>query len=266
MLKKLLLIGLLLYSVTIPNGHYRTTRITIDGISGTCYGTLLSKKTVSGSWSSQSEIGIYAPDEVITAFKEYKDDYYYLNYLQDVSEGLLYWPIFPPEEFKLLLYYPDTGKFVISDPLERYALTSEFKAVVDNNSISVTRNYNYFKLTLITAVRILIGVVVSVIVSSLYGKPNRDDMRLFIITNLIFNILLNVFISIYSFKNGFSIVEYYMFLWAIYLVFFVIQASIYKHKTISTYEPIACAFLGNVAAYFVGLILVDIAPALYTIL
>lgn len=266
MFRKILAVGLLLLSLNIRNGQYNTTRIAIEGIDKTCYGTLLSSKTISGSFSTQNQMDLNAPDKVIEAFKEYKDEYYYLNYFQDVSEGLLYWHIFPPKEFKLLLYFPDTDTFIESEPLERYALTSEYKAVVDNNSIKVFRNYNYFKLSVITLIRIIIGVVLSVVVSALYGKPNNDDMKLFILTNTIFQTLLNVGISIYGFKNGFGIVEYYLFLWFIYVIFFVIQAYIYQTKTISTYQPIVCAFLGNIATYFAGLFLVDIIPSLFNIL
>lgn len=267
MLKKTLLVSLLLFSLNISNGYYRTTRIQIEGINGVCYGTLLSEKTTSGSWSTQNIIDLYAPKEIIEAFKEYKNDYFYLNYFQDVSEGLLYWPIYPPEKFKLLLYYPESKTFIVSDVTERYALTSQFKAIIDsNNNIDIIRNYNYLGLSLITIIRIIIGAAVSIVVSILYGKPNRDDVKYFILTNLIFHIILNIFISIYSYKNGFSIVEYYLFLWFVYLVFFVIQSIIYQRNLNSTDQPIVCALLGNIAAYFVGLLLVDIFPALFTIL
>lgn len=105
MFKKFMLIALLLTStIGINNGYNQTTRITFNGINETCYGTLLSRTSVSGTWSSELSLDLSAPKEVKTFFKGFKDEdgFFYLNYFQDLTDGLLYWPFYPPEEFKVL--------------------------------------------------------------------------------------------------------------------------------------------------------------------
>lgn len=270
MLKRLLIIGMVLfYPLNVFNGNYQTTKIEFSNIEGTCYGTLLSRKTVSGSWSVQKELDIRAPKKVITFFSEFKDEdnFFYLNYLQDVSEGLLYWPFYPPEEFRVLLYYPDTDSYAISDTIiSRYALCSTFKATINDGVISLSRNYNYTKLIFLTLSRTLIFVAVSFLVTLIYGQPRKRDLKYFFISDVAYQLLLNILISIYSFKNGFTIVEYYLIMWIPYLIFFVIQGYYYTHNSNAYRSPYMCTFLSNLAAYVAGILLVDVMPQLFTLI
>ena len=88
MIKKLLICCLLLiHPLRAFNGYYQATKIELEGIKGPCYGTLLSRYSESGSWSTKKTIDFDAPAEVVQAFVEYDDSghYFYLNFLQDVS-------------------------------------------------------------------------------------------------------------------------------------------------------------------------------------
>ena len=269
MVKKILLVLMMLVThPAINNGYHQATRIEIDGINEECYGTLLSSKAESGYWSSQMVVDLRAPDKVLYAFQNYEDPdrYLYLNYLQDVSEGLLYWMNYPPEEFKLLLYYPDSDTFVNSDTTyTRYALTSTYHARIENGVIHLDENYNYLQLILLTIVRILIGLAVTILIVRLYGKIRPKDIKLVFLTSLIYQVVLNVLISIYSFKNGFSIVEYFMFLAVPYILFFLWQGHLYSTKAEAIPNAYYCSFFSNLCAYCVGLALVDFVPKLFTI-
>ena len=249
------------------NGHYQTTTIEFKNIEGTCYGTLLSDKTVSGTWSSTQELDLAVSEEVLSFFREFEDEdrFFFLNYLQDVSEGKMYWPIYPPEEFKVLLYYPDSGEYAISGKMERYALNSTFSAVVEDGNVILKRNYDYPRLIGITLLRIVILSTVSFLVTWIYSQRDKHVLKPFFISELVFQILLNLGISAYSFRYGFSMMEYIAVFWILYIIFFLIQGYLYSKKTNMIGMPYMCSFFSNVAAYGVGLILLDLYPALYTI-
>ncbi|MBQ6559459.1 MAG: hypothetical protein IJL85_01380 [Erysipelotrichaceae bacterium] len=268
MFKRLLLVATLLLGVSgIWNGYYQTTEVTFVGIHETCYGTLLSKKSESGTWSYQLELDLNAPEEAMNFFKEYRDadHFFYLNYFQDVTDGLLYWPYYPPEEFKILLYFPDTGEIIVSDPLSRYSLSSPFKAVISNDLMRVERNYDYFKMTRITFYRAVILTIAAVITAVLYAQPYNNEIRYMILGNFIYQAILNTLIAFYSFKNGFSYVEYILIMWLPYLLWFLLQGYLLSRHARGVSMPYLCSFFSNAVAYFAGLLLVDVLPFLYTI-
>ena len=82
-----------------------------------CYGTLLSKEKCTGPaqvWDGTARNEqLYDLDRNIwKAFVDYKDPdgYYFLQRGWTVSEtGEIAWTYYPPEDFKILLYYPETG-------------------------------------------------------------------------------------------------------------------------------------------------------------
>ena len=269
MFKKLLLITFLVSSsFTVFNGYYQTTRIEIDNINDTCYGTLLSKTSEVGSFSYKIEIDLDVDENIINAFKTYedKDNFFYLNYLQDVSEGLLFWPYFPPENFKVLLYFPNTNTFVTTDTIyNTYCLTNDFKASINNGVLYLTQSYNYSKLIYLTVIITIIASVISILIAFITGRPSEAEYKYVILSNLLFHIIVNIGIAMHSFRVGFSIVEYYLVLWAPYLFFFFIQGYLYLKKTHVLKSPFLCSFYTNVLTYLIGLLIVDVFPKLFTI-
>ena len=269
MIKKCFICALLfIQPLLVSNGYYQATKIEFEDMEGPCYGTLLSRYSESGPYSSKKEMSYDAPKEVIEAFKNYEDPghYFYLNYFQDVSGGLLLWHSYPPEEFKVLLYYPETDTFVSSNVLKRYALTSTYQASIRNGTIHLTRNYDYLRLVLITTIRILIGIVLTCAIAFFIGNPRKRDYKYIIIPTVFFQILIHTLISIYSFKNGFSHVEYIGIMWLPYLLIFLLQGYLYSNHARTIRIPYICSFISHLVTYGCGLLLVDVIPSLFTIL
>ena len=270
MLKKFMLIAVLLIGtgIGITNGYFQSTKIDFEGVESECYATLLSRYTVSGTWSTQLQYDLNAPDKVIAFFDAYEDPdpYFYLNYFQDISEGLLYWPYYPPDDFKVLVYFPDSGvSMVTGQAYQRYALTSTYKAVISDGKIVMKPNYDYAKLIAITSFRIMIGIAASLLVSFLFGRPMRSEWKYVLGSTILFHVLLNLMISFYSFRHGFSMVEYYLFVWLAYVPFFLLQGYFYTRRAYSIESPYFCSLFSNVAAYALGMFLVDNFPKLFTI-
>ena len=99
-----------------------------------CYGTLLSKEACTGParvWDGTSRNEqLYDLDrDIWKAFVDYKDPdgYYFLQRGWTVSEtGEIAWTYYPPGNFKILLYYPETKTFVSSGIYERYAFDTYY--------------------------------------------------------------------------------------------------------------------------------------------
>ena len=123
--------------------------INFNGLEGeTYYVTLLSSTKTTGPYSALNDNNkSYAhyqegddDYEIFQAFAKYQDSdsYYFLQYLQNSSETQTFsWTYYPPAEFKILIYFPETYSFIKSDSIyKRYAFDSYFTAEVSGTSIT----------------------------------------------------------------------------------------------------------------------------------
>ena len=108
-----------------------------------CYGTLLSKNKSTGpssAWDGNEE-HIYNYDldiEIWRKFVEYKDSdgYYFLQEGWKVSETKqIAWTYYPPQSFKILLYFPEYDTFAVSGIYERYAFDTYYTVDMDGFEI-----------------------------------------------------------------------------------------------------------------------------------
>ncbi len=116
-----------------------------------CYGTLLSKRDSTGPssvWDGNPEYARHNEREgyewaafdyaTWLKFVEYKDSdgFYFLQEGWDVieSDGI-HWTYYPPQEFKILLYFPQYDSFVTSGIYERYAFDTYY--TVDMSGVDI---------------------------------------------------------------------------------------------------------------------------------
>ena len=265
--KKFIILSMTIVAlVGLFNGHYQATTIEIKGINGSCYGTLLSREPGSGPWNTREDkTPSYAPDHVKKAFKEYKDPdgYYYFNYFEDVERGLLRWDSFPPEDFKLLLYFEETDTFMSTEIAHRYSLTSPFEVRITAEGLILKKSYDYPTFLFRFFLRVLISAGISVLISLLYCKRYCMNIKCFIISNVAFHIMLNLFISFYSYYRGFTIVEYVGMLWAPYLIFLLVQFFLYRRISDDIQNAFMVAIATDLTVYGTGIILIDVFPQLF---
>ena len=146
-------------TASADTGPKPSVRITFENL-GTeeCWGTLLSSKPSTGpssAWNGNEEDaqhnenpnGYYSyqkfGDDIWKAFVDYdeKDDYYFLQEAWQINETKeLAWTYYPPNEFKILLYFPETGEYAVSGVYERYAFDSYFTVNMDGVKLSVDYN------------------------------------------------------------------------------------------------------------------------------
>lgn len=109
--------------------------IDLVGLDGReCYGTLLSDDESYGpnrAWREGEEMYAYHEDdpEIWQKFVDYKDEngYYFLQQFWNCTETNGFkWGYYPPDPFKLLLYFPETDTFAVTPVYEQYAFDSYY--------------------------------------------------------------------------------------------------------------------------------------------
>ena len=109
--------------------------IELVGLDGReCYATLLSEDESYGpnrAWREGEEMLAYheTDKEIWQKFVDYKDadGYYFLQQFWNCTEAEGFkWGYYPPDPFKLLLYFPETDTFAVTPVYEQYAFDSYY--------------------------------------------------------------------------------------------------------------------------------------------
>ena len=232
-----------------------------------CYGTLLSKTPSTGpaeAWDG-TEDGKYffngADETVWRAFVEFKDEdgFYFLQWFWRADEKkTLNWRYYPPQTFKILLYYPDratksgaadnsaggatrdsettaaSGAFCVSDVLERYAFHSYYfvnmAEIADNTGgaaipLPVTQGYDYSAEILGFFVRFIITLGVETLLALAFGLRTKRAFLTVLAANGATQVALNILLNVQlHFNNVYGVFPLYFFA---ELFVFVAEAALY---------------------------------------
>ncbi len=256
--------------------------IVIDfiGLEGkTYYVTLLSSARSTGPHAVLNEDGTYARYvegdenyEVFLRFVEYHnaDGYNFLQFFQDCTESHQFnWTYYPPKMFKILLYFPETDHFTVSDDVyERYAFDSYFTAEVSNTGLSVERSYNYTAEALSLAIRIAVTILVELAIALLFGFRERKLFRFIAFVNVITQVALNLALNIINYRSGaLAFVFFYILLEIAVVIVEAIVYTLYLRKDgfqlIPRWKPSVYALVANAASFAVGLRLAFWLPGIF---
>lgn len=232
-----------------------------------CYGTLLSKTPSTGpaeAWDG-TEDGKYffngADETVWRAFTEFKDEdgFYFLQWFWRTDENkALNWTYYPPQTFKILLYYPDratksgaadnsagastrdskttaaSGAFCVSDVLKRYAFHSYYFVDMRNvqsetigtiAKISATQGYDYSAEILGFFVRFIITLGVETLLALAFGLRTKRAFLTVLAANGATQVALNILLNVQlHFNNVYGVFPLYFFA---ELFVFVAEAALY---------------------------------------
>ena len=255
-----------------------------------CYGTLLSREKHAGParvWDGTARLAqLYDLDRSIwKAFVDYKDPdgYYFLQRGWTVSEtGEIAWTYYPPENFKILLYYPETETFVSSGSYERYAFDTYYTVDMEgvrigsveynenlstNERINAYRSYNYRKELLSLAVRILLTIAIEMAVALLFGFRQKKQLQILALVNITTQLLLNLLLNIIHYNSGplIFIISYVFF----EVIVFALEAGLYCRllKKVSERKEnwyyVLYSFVANSASFWVGYYLATVLPGIF---
>ena len=223
--------------------------------------------------------------DVWKAFVDYaeNDDFYFLQEAWQINETKeLTWTYYPPNEFKILLYFPETGEYAVSGVYERYAFDSYFtvnmegvKLTVDYNEelssderINAYNSYNYRIEIMALVARIIITIIIEMAVALAFGYWEKKQLLLLAGMNAGTQIILNVLLNIINYNSGrIAFVLFYILLEiivtiieAIVLLVFLNKISVKQRKR---WLMIVYVVLANVVSFWSGLYLADWLPGIF---
>lgn len=275
-------------SVSADTGPKPSVVITFENMGDQlCYGTLLSESDSTGPfsvWDGEEDhiVNYDLPEDIWKAFTNYKDNdgYYFLQQGWLCSENKqLEWTYYPPSRFKILLYYPESNAFIISEIYERYAFDSYFKVnmeeievnSIENNDAIFTAEKSYdFTWELFSLFcRIILTIILELGVAFLFGFGKRNFLLWIGIINIITQVILNVLLNYFTlhYRGAMSFVASYLLLE--FLVFFI-ESVLYlvlfpkiSRKNIPQRKIILYTLCANAVSFAGGMIIAKLMPVIF---
>jgi len=263
--------------------------INFKGLEGEAYyATLLSETSSTGPYSAvgrfQGDLRYEKDDddyEVWQKFVDYEDEdgYYFLQYFEDCTRTSQFrWGYYPPQKFKILVYFPDLDNFVVSEIYEQYAFDSYFKADATNmellplsiiEGIKVETDYNYTWEIISLIIRIITTIAIEVLVALFFGYRDKNQLRIILKTNIATQVILNVMLNTVNYFLGGLVFVLSYFLAEIFV--FIIEASIYSNlltkqstdRLAKKSYAILYALAANAASFFLGYQIAKVIPGIF---
>ena len=272
----LLMLALLPTAAFADMGPKPSVRIGIEGLDPDepCWGTLLSEEASTGpsrAYDGENARVGEAGEDVWRAFVDYEDPdgYYFLQELWPCSEdGRLWWTYYPPEEFKLLLYFPETGEFVSSGKCSAYAFTSWFDARLSDGELALSKSYDYSGAIVNFAVRCALTVALECAAAYfIFRLRTPGRLKAVAAVNVITQLALNLVVNIIAYLAGSFMIAFRFFL--LECLVFAAEGALYDMFFRRAGEPVpvkrcwALSLVGNLMSYALGLWLAYAVPGLF---
>ena len=195
------------------------------------------------------------------------------------GDGAYIWGYYPPSEFRVLIYFPDTDSFVeSSEILEQYAFDSyyqmDFNDLTENRNdvvaaIPVTRKYNLLWQITAFLLRLAVTVAVECLLAVLFGFKGKRQMLLVLAVNCATQLAMNLLIL----DESVGLFVFYVLQYALIevgvilaegLVYCLALPKLATPEQNRNVHPIAFAFFGNVASFSLGFLLSNWFPMLFS--
>lgn len=245
--------------VHADSGPKPSVTIEFKGIDEEYYVTLLSKEDGSGPWYKQDE---YYEDDaerksIWENFNNYEDEYYFIGYFEECTKThSFHWTYYPPETFKVLIYFPNSDSFIESEISERYAFDSYYRFNMENNEITIIRFYNYAKEIVSFVARVCITLAIELLFAYIFSLTKKEHTKVIVLTNIVTQVFLNVGLNIIILLWG------YVFLEAMIIV---IEGLSYKYfiKDVKSGTIWRYAVISNILSFIFGAMMSASFPALF---
>lgn len=195
------------------------------------------------------------------------------------GDGDYVWGYYPPSEFRVLIYFPDTDSFLVSSEiLEQYAFDSyyqmDFNDLSENwnsavTTIPVTQKYNLLCQITAFLMRLAVTVAVECLLAVLFGFTGKRQLLLVLVVNCITQLALNLLIL----DESVGLFVFYVLQYALIevgvilaegLVYCLALPKLTTPEQNRNIHPIAYAFFGNVASFSLGYLLSNCFPMLFS--
>ena len=278
----LLLVCLLPLWAAADTGPKPSITVTPEGFGeDACYLTLLSQTETTGPWSkhesfaaSKDSYGDPEADEAIwTAFNDYQDadGFSFLGCYGEVTGGQVFcWSYYPPDTFKVLAYFPDSGTFAVGLVTEREEFSARYTVSPSETGetllIEKARNQEAENKSFVG--RLVLTLALELAVAVVFAFRAKRQIITIVCMNLITQVGLNQAIT-----HLFPLVSsrwYWPGLLALEVLIFLVEGAVYarllpkwKKDPAAVCHPWGYALAANVASFGVGLILARLIPGMF---
>ena len=278
----LLLVCLLPLWAAADTGPKPSITVTPEGFGeDACYLTLLSQTETTGPWSKQESFAASkdsygdpeADEAVWTAFNDYEDadGFYFLGCYGEVTGGQMFcWSYYPPDTFKVLAYFPDSGTFAVGPATEREEFSARYTVSPSETGetllIEKARNQEAENKSFVG--RLVLTLALELAVAVVFAFRAKRQIITIVCMNLITQVGLNQAIT-----HLFPVVSsrwYWPGLLALEVLIFLVEGAVYakllprwKKDPAAVCHPWKYALAANVASFGVGLILARLIPGMF---
>lgn len=278
----LLLVCLLPLWAAADTGPKPSITVTPEGFGeDVCYLTLLSQTETTGPWSKQESFaaskdsyGDPEADEAIwTAFNDYQDaeGFFFLGCYGEVTGGQVFcWSYYPPDTFKALAYFPDSGTFAVGPVTERKEFSARYTVSPSETGetllIEKARNQEAENKSFVG--RLVLTLALELAVAVVFAFRAKRQIITIVCMNLITPVGLNQAIT-----HLFPLVSsrwYWPGLLVLEVLIFLVEGAVYakllprwKKDPAAVCHPWGYALAANVASFGVGLILARLIPRMF---
>lgn len=261
--------------------------VTFKNLSGEpCYGTLLSKTDSTGPysvWDGESEfeaIDLYGvPEDVWRKFTDYNDaeGYYFLQWAARCDgENTLSWTYYPPNEFKILLYFPQDDVFASSAAVTRYAFDSYFEINMQGFDIAsleagreliAEKNYNYLPEIFFFLLRVVITLAIELCLAWFFGYRKKRQLIFIAAANAVTQVILNLLLNIINYNRGriAFILMYIVLEFGVYVIESLLYIFAMPRFSKTKSQPVRTAVYtaaANILSFFTGFWISTLIPGL----
>ena len=242
----LLLLPVLTVTVSADMGPKPGTSITVHPGGGEyAIVTLLAREEGNGPhWTigpDEEPSSRIAKDERLAqawyAFRDYRDPDGY-HFWGEIYEGSVTWGYFPPENFKIAVYYPEYGILWVSeDSYERYAFDSDFRlnlpavgagAQTGEVDMVLKKTSNLGSELAGFLFRVVLTLAMELAVARVFGLTDEEQKKLILRVNLLTQVGLNLLLWGWYYFDG-PLVAMVRLILAEILVL-VVEGAIYLRK------------------------------------
>lgn len=278
----LLLVCLLPLWAAADTGPKPSITVTPEGFGeDACYLTLLSQTETTGPWSKQESFaaskdsyGNPEADEAIwTAFNDYQDaeGFFFLGCYGEVTGGQMFcWSYYPPDTFKVLAYFPDSGTFAVGPVTERKEFSARYTVSPSETGetllIEKARNQEAENKSFVG--RLVLTLALELAVAVVFAFRAKRQIITIVCMNLITQVGLNQAIT-----HLFPLVSsrwYWPGLLVLEILIFLVEGAVYakllprwKKDPAAVCHPWGYALAANVASFGLGLILARLIPGMF---
>lgn len=232
------------------------------------YVTLLAEEASTGPWNVGNPIEMRGIEEKFFDYSCQDPEFYFLGCYNDCTEtNQFIWACYPPEHFKILIYFLETDTFAVTDEVfEQYAFDSCFDAEYHGDGTLTAKRSLETGLQMVAfLVRLALTVAVELLIARLLGFRGRQ-LLLILGVNVFTQLLLNLTLmrefepSFFWYITLYWVLEFLVALLegTIYLVFLPKLGEV-QEKSL----PMFYALAANLVSFLLGWLISHPFPYLF---